>query len=406
MDLPAGDVQAHQPQRGPGRRFILQQLVIHHLEKGPVGHVVPAFDLPVRVNDAAILLGGVPRDEHARVPGRHESLLVCNGLRYGDRGRRGGIRVPLRQVQPQAAADVVVHGVHTVSVGADVQQSGLAPLVPLGGFAHHPDLDECALADRGDGIDVVVAQVEVPTEPGLDLWGGADHGQKPLWAVGVVHPGAHVLDVHLLQGLEVAAQDGGMREDEDIPVLVLLNGALKPLELRVINPHLVTAAGGVTESDRREADEDGVRGDLGAPVRLRVEGLLPCREILLVGQEVHGLQVVVARNDVVRPAEARQEPLGPVEALLGARVGLVARQVPQGDDPGAGGLVQVPLQVALAFVEQVHLRRVQVQVPQHRDPHGVPLGLARFPTRRTHGPILWGGRLRLSALQVAEKPPQ
>ena len=70
-------------------------------------------------------------------------------------------------------------------------------------------------------------------------------------AVVVVEPAAAVHHVALLQHAKARADDRGVREDEDAPAIlgrVVLDGLLEPLQLLIINEHLV---GGVPNGGSR-----------------------------------------------------------------------------------------------------------------------------------------------------------
>jgi hypothetical protein len=97
---------------------------------------------------------------------------------------------------------------------------------------------------EGDGILVILSQVEVTRKPCLDATVFTDdfYELAALLIVGMVEPAATVDDVVLLQDTKTAAVRGSMGEHKDSPTLVggvCLDSIFKPLELFLVNRHFV-----------------------------------------------------------------------------------------------------------------------------------------------------------------------
>ena len=192
----------------------------------------------------------------------------------------------------------------------------------------------------------------------------------------MVEPAAPVDDVALLEHAEAGADDGGVREAEDLPAVfvgVLLDGLHEPVELFLVDGHLVRGVGGVAELRGAETDDERLGGDLVAKlggllahaleVRLEVRGVR--------GELVDALEVVVAADDVVLVAEAVEELASHLEAVGGAReelLGLVhvlgLAEVTEGNEEGVGGLVENLLDVPLALVGVLDIAGIQVKIAE------------------------------------------
>ena len=97
---------------------------------------------------------------------------------------------------------------------------------------------------EGDGILVVLPEVEMSGEPSLDAPVLPDELDElaALGVVGVVEPAAAVHDVALLEDAEAGADDGRVREAEYLPAIlerVFLDRLHEPVELLVIHGDLL-----------------------------------------------------------------------------------------------------------------------------------------------------------------------
>lgn len=72
----------------------------------------------------------------------------------------------------------------------------------------------------------------------------------------VVQPRAPVAHVDLLQARQVGAHGGGVSEDKDGLVGVLCERFLEPVNLLLVDKHLVGAVLGVSEADGGHANGD------------------------------------------------------------------------------------------------------------------------------------------------------
>mmetsp|Transcript_16554 Transcript_16554/g.32656 ORF Transcript_16554/g.32656 Transcript_16554/m.32656 type:complete len:381 (+) Transcript_16554:1173-2315(+) len=218
-------------------------------------------------------------------------------------------------------------------VAAD--QPRLLPAVPRRAAAHHRGLHEDARAavgvgsvlgvdgGEGDGVLVVLAEVEVAREPRLDAAVLADKLDElaALLLVRVVEPAAPVDHVVLLEDTQARPVWGGVGEDEDLPAVgggVLLEHLLEPHHLGIVDGHLVRGVLGVPEDGRAEPNEKRLLGDQA--LELRVGLVVLPEEHLEVGRVrvelVQTLEVMVASDDLVRHAEG-PEVLGRHLVALG-----------------------------------------------------------------------------------------
>ena len=288
-------------------------------------------------------------------------------------------------VEAHGAALGVVDGAHLEAARVAAHEARLAAAVAGGARRHHARLREnrrpsVVPAREGDGVLVVVRQVEVRGEPALDLRVGA-HGvdeQLRSHRVVVVEPAAAVDDVALLEHAQARADHGRVREAENLPpvlVRVLLHGLDEPVELLLVHRHLVRGVRGVAELRRAEADDERLGRDLVAKLGgLLAHVLQVRREVLLVrGELIDALEVVVAADDVVLVPEPVEELADHLEALGGAReqlLGLGAvlglAEIAQGHQEGVGGLVQDLLDVLATLVRVLDVAGVHVQVTEDR----------------------------------------
>mmetsp|Transcript_13471 Transcript_13471/g.52928 ORF Transcript_13471/g.52928 Transcript_13471/m.52928 type:complete len:586 (+) Transcript_13471:1619-3376(+) len=415
LQLVAGDHHAERRQRGG---VVLDDHAVVAAEHGAVLHVPPLDRVPggeVLVKDAEG--SGGARLVHAaavvilgHVRGEPEVVVVVLVLvRKGHDGapadvllvRGGGIvEVDLALVgehdggvQADVAALAVVDGAHLEALGVSADEARLAATVAGGAGGHHAGLGEDAgaavvTAGEGDGVLVVVREVEVRGEPALDLGALAHRLDEELGRalVVVVEPAAPVDDVALLEDAEAGADDGRVREAEDLPAVlegVLLDGLHEPVELLLVDGHLVRGVLRVAELRGPEADDESLGGDLVAELRGLLAHVLEVRlEVLGVGGElVDALEVVVAADDVVLVAEAVEELAHHLEAVGGAGeelLGLVdvlgLAEVAEGDEEGVGRLVEDLLDVIAALVRVLGVARVHVEVAE--DGEGVVGGVA------------------------------
>mmetsp|Transcript_57787 Transcript_57787/g.135683 ORF Transcript_57787/g.135683 Transcript_57787/m.135683 type:complete len:301 (+) Transcript_57787:764-1666(+) len=290
------------------------------------------------VRDVA-LVGGVQAVAGARLV--HLEVLVADRLEVLVRVHADLVvlvRVRDRRVHTDRAVLLVVHRADLEALLVAADQTRLLAPVARGAAAHHRRLDENARAavgigavlgvdgGEGDGVLVVLPEMEVAREPRLDAAVLAHQLDElaALLLVRVVEPAAAIDDVVLLQHAQARAVGGGVREDEDLPALgrgVLLQDLLEPQHLLIVDGDLVRGVLGAPEHGRAEADEQRLLSDLA----LELRGLLAVlpevhRQVGLVGIElVKTLEVMVAADDLVRHRE-RTEVFGRhLVALGGAR---------------------------------------------------------------------------------------
>jgi len=115
-----------------------------------------------------------------------------------------------------------------------------------------------------------------------------------------------------------------MRENENLPSLLgrmSLDQILEPINLALVNGHLVRCVHGITEKGGSHTHEQGLVRNLAAELRsLLIVRLQIHIEVLLIGLEfVQSLEVVVAPHDIVGNVEAAEEFGGHFVALGGAR---------------------------------------------------------------------------------------
>mmetsp|Transcript_24257 Transcript_24257/g.55801 ORF Transcript_24257/g.55801 Transcript_24257/m.55801 type:complete len:245 (-) Transcript_24257:525-1259(-) len=217
------------------------------------------------------------------------------------------------------------------------QQPALPPFVARCAAAHDTGLCEDTRSTVGvgpllardcresDGVLVILAEVEVAREPGLDAAVLADELDVLLGDVTrrVVEPAAPVDHVVLLKHTESGTHRRSVGEDDNPPALssrVRLDELLEPRDLGIINGHLVRGVLGVTKDSGAEADQKSLLSDLAAELRgLLVVALQVDCQVLLVRRElVDALKVVVAADYLVRDSERAKVFRGQLMALSGA----------------------------------------------------------------------------------------
>ena len=316
------------------------------------------------------------------------------------------VRVANGRVEPHDAAALVVDRADLEALLVAADQPRLLPAVARRAAAHDRRLREDARAAvrvgalarvdgrERDAVLVVLAEVEVAAEPGLDaavLPHQLDEFARRR-AAAVVQPAAAVDDVVVLQHAQPGPDRRRVREDEDLPALarrVRLHEVLEPGDLRVVDDHLVRRVLGLAEDRRPEADEQRLLGDLARELRagLAVDAAEGLEVLLVRGELVDALEVVVAADDLVVRAEAAEE-LGR-ELVAGRRAreelrrvlrvdGLRLAEVAEADDRRLDAAPLRVLQnlddVLPAAHVVVHLARVHVQIPEDRDAELVPVG--------------------------------
>mmetsp|Transcript_104045 Transcript_104045/g.279485 ORF Transcript_104045/g.279485 Transcript_104045/m.279485 type:complete len:543 (+) Transcript_104045:119-1747(+) len=372
-ELVAGDDHAEGRQR---RGIVLDDHAVVHTQDRAVFHVPPTdlvgvgkvdvvgvVESAVRVHDVA----GVVFLRHVGLePLVVIEVLVLVGVDHG-RARPGGVAHEVRvgihlalvgegdgRVQAHLAALRVVHGADLEALGVAAQQPGVSAAVARGAGGHAACLREDAraavvAAREGDGVLVVVREVEVAGEPPLDARVAANGVDEPFGidGVAVVQPTAAVDNVALLEDAERRANDRGVREAEDLPtflIRMLLDDLLEPLQLLLIDGDLVRGVLRRAECSRAQAHDQDLLGDHVSELwRLLAQVVQVGLEILLIRAElVDALQVVISAHNVKLRTEAIQELARHLEALGGAReelLGLVAilglAQVSQGDNKRA-----------------------------------------------------------------------
>mmetsp|Transcript_22365 Transcript_22365/g.55371 ORF Transcript_22365/g.55371 Transcript_22365/m.55371 type:complete len:279 (-) Transcript_22365:146-982(-) len=167
-------------------------------------------------------------------------------------------------IEPQirdalAIPQVMIHRVYLNPIRAPQHNPRLPPSIPRADGPHHPCLHKRTRPDGGHRVLVVVRHMKMPREPHLDLR-VLPHGVVEHVAISraMVQPRAPVLNMHLLQHPQLAARDGGVREDEDLPAGVRGVGAddvEEPRDLRVVDVDLVGGEGGVAEARGGEAEQ-------------------------------------------------------------------------------------------------------------------------------------------------------
>mmetsp|Transcript_60690 Transcript_60690/g.157812 ORF Transcript_60690/g.157812 Transcript_60690/m.157812 type:complete len:200 (-) Transcript_60690:315-914(-) len=187
----------------------------------------------------------------------------------------------------------------------------------------------------------------------------------------------------LLQNAQPRADRRSMCEDEYLPALrgrVADNQVLEPLELLVVNGHLVRGVLSAAKHSRAQANKQGLLGNEPRELRRGLamnahEGLQVC----LVSREfIDPFKVVVATNDLVWHIEGRQEFGGQLMALgctceelvclfWPYRLGLP--QITQTDECGSNvslvPLLEKWLDVVSACVVVIHLPWVEVEVSKN-----------------------------------------
>mmetsp|Transcript_12356 Transcript_12356/g.35843 ORF Transcript_12356/g.35843 Transcript_12356/m.35843 type:complete len:676 (-) Transcript_12356:268-2295(-) len=223
-------------------------------------------------------------------------------------------------IQPHLAALGMVHRADLEAVLAAPQQPALLAAIAGRATPHHRRLHEHAtsavrvrpfflLGDggEGDGILVVLPQVEVAREPALDaavLAHQLDELATPV-LVGMVEPAAAVDDVVLLQHAQPAAVGRGVGEHEDLVAFVggvAAQEVFEPPDLGVVDDDLVARVRRVSERGRAQPHQERPVGDLPCEVRRRLVVYRHERlQVVLVGRElVDAFQIVVAADDFVR----------------------------------------------------------------------------------------------------------
>mmetsp|Transcript_26417 Transcript_26417/g.57363 ORF Transcript_26417/g.57363 Transcript_26417/m.57363 type:complete len:250 (-) Transcript_26417:69-818(-) len=158
-----------------------------------------------------------------------------------------------------------------------------------------------------------------------------------------------------------------------------LDGLLKPLELLLVNVHLVRGVGGIAEHRRADAHNQRLRGHhVGELGGLLAEDAQVRLKVLLVRLElVDALEVVVAAHNVEGDAKAVKILAHQREALTCARVqllglGAVLRlaEVTKGDEEGVGGVLEDGLHVLTALEGVLQVTRVHVQIAQDAQGEG------------------------------------
>mmetsp|Transcript_7703 Transcript_7703/g.16754 ORF Transcript_7703/g.16754 Transcript_7703/m.16754 type:complete len:232 (-) Transcript_7703:51-746(-) len=128
----------------------------------------------------------------------------------------------------------------------------------------------------------------------------------------------------LLQHSQSTSIGRSMRENENLPSLLgrmSLDQILEPINLALVNGHLVRCVHGITEKGGSHTHEQGLVRNLAAELRsLLIVRLQIHIEVLLIGLEfVQSLEIVVAPHDIVGNVEAAEEFGGHFVALGGAR---------------------------------------------------------------------------------------
>mmetsp|Transcript_27545 Transcript_27545/g.92096 ORF Transcript_27545/g.92096 Transcript_27545/m.92096 type:complete len:423 (-) Transcript_27545:502-1770(-) len=287
-------------ERRESLRVVLDDLPIVDAEDLAVGHVPPAHrvHLALRAGHPAIRrLEIAPVSLLGHVGGEPVARLVClGGVRVLD-GR--GLQVHRRVEAHLGAArglvaHVVVDGEDAQLLAVALEEPRLPPVVAGRRGTDDPDLHEGAGAHHGDGVLELVAQVEVPREPGLHLWvllHEAQEDPRLLRRARVVEPRAAVPDVHVLEHPEARAHGRRVGDHDDAPALVRrvrLQGLPEPVYLGRVDVDLVRGEGAIPEARGGEAHEEGLVRDLPGEVG-GVEG-----------EDVHpGLQVARVRVELV-----------------------------------------------------------------------------------------------------------
>ena len=133
-----------------------------------------------------------------------------------------------------------------------------------------------------------------------------------LLLIRMVQPTASIHHVILLQHPQSTPIGRRMRKYKHLPTIISrmrLQNILKPIDLLLINRHLMRGIHGITKDSGAHAHQQSLVGhlaaELGSLLLVRSEVRF---EILLVGFElVEALEVVVASHDIVGDMEAGEE---------------------------------------------------------------------------------------------------
>lgn len=122
---------------------------------------------------------------------------------------------------------------------------------------------------------IILAQMKVSREPGLDAAVLAHEFNKlaALFIVGMVEPAAAIDDVIFLQDAETTSIGRSVGKDKDAPSVrggMGLESFFKPVELRLVNGHLVRGVPGVAKDRGSETNEQGFFGNEAAKLGRRL----------------------------------------------------------------------------------------------------------------------------------------
>mmetsp|Transcript_16002 Transcript_16002/g.48045 ORF Transcript_16002/g.48045 Transcript_16002/m.48045 type:complete len:324 (+) Transcript_16002:1062-2033(+) len=212
--------------------------------------------------------------------------------------------------------------------------------------------------------------MKVPRKPhayvGVPLGEANEHCR----VAAVVQPGASVFYMHLLHHLEAGAHGGRMGEHGHGGVPALGQHPLQPLQLLLVDVHLVHTVfvGSEAHGGQPNAQQ---WAQLGLPVVALPQDLLPRLQVGFVSFEILPLQVMVACHRGHFHAEPRQKVCCKCQALPGSRAASVTAEVSKLHNPGARGLGTLCADVAshlpascLKLPHELSIR-LQMQVTHH-----------------------------------------
>ena len=309
-------------ERRKSRGIVLEYHAVVDAKHSTASHVPPANGVLVRgigdryvttrrLDVAAILL--------LRSVGREPGVMVVVVRRMGE---DNGLVVVICEgdsgVETLRTVDPMVHGTDLEALLGASHQTGLATAVSRASSSDDSSLHEDTRAavvslGKGDGVLVVLPEVEVAGEPGLNASVLADDLNEPpsRLSARVIQPAAAVHHVVLLKHSETRPHGRSMREDDDSPAFVsraLFHGILEPFELLRVDVDLVGGVLGISELDRAQTDEESLMSKEPLEVwRGLVESLQESLHIRLIRRElIDSLQIMITGDDFIWNVKAFQ----------------------------------------------------------------------------------------------------
>mmetsp|Transcript_28266 Transcript_28266/g.50084 ORF Transcript_28266/g.50084 Transcript_28266/m.50084 type:complete len:268 (-) Transcript_28266:230-1033(-) len=169
----------------------------------------------------------------------------------------------------------VVNGADFESVLVSSNKSRLLTGVTRSSLSHHRCLRKHAGSTvwvwailrvdggEGDAVLVILSQVEMTREPGLDatMFSNKFNELSAFIFVGVIQPAASVDDVVLLQNTQSRSIGRCVGENKQLPTIfgrMSLDSFFEPFQLFGINGNLVRGVFGITEHSRRQSHQEGL----------------------------------------------------------------------------------------------------------------------------------------------------